>query len=152
VEHHLHLFTNSQQNDWVTHLPTAEFVLNNHMHFAYQITPVKVIYGYRPDFTIPVGLPIKFPALDSYLCHLHNAQQDAEAILCQEKCIMKQTFEAGKLKLHIFTTGQKVWLSSKDISLSHSNCKLNPRQLGSYDVIECIGKLTYRLNLPLSMH
>src|SRR6266852_3643987 len=29
VEQHLRLFTNLRHNDWVTHLPTAEFVLNN---------------------------------------------------------------------------------------------------------------------------
>jgi hypothetical protein len=67
VKQHLRLFVNSHHNDWVTFLPTAEFVLNSHMHFAHHMTPFEIMYGYCPDFTVPVGLPTKSPALNSRL-------------------------------------------------------------------------------------
>jgi hypothetical protein len=35
VEQHLRLFANSRYDDWVTFLPTAEFVLNSRMHSAH---------------------------------------------------------------------------------------------------------------------
>lgn len=95
VERHLRLFTNSHHDDWVTHIPTAKFVLNSRLHSAHQMTPFKVMYGYRTDFTIPVGPPTKFPALDSQLHALYDACKDAEAALWMEKCTMKQTFKAG---------------------------------------------------------
>lgn len=152
VERHLRLFTNSRRDDWVTHLPTAEFVMNSRIHSAHQMTPFEIMYGYRPDFTVPVGPPTKFPALDSRLRELREARKDAEAALRMEKRAMKQTFEAGKPLPHTFTPGQKVWLSSKDISISHPSRKLAPRQLGPYEVLERTGDLTYRLRLPPSMH
>jgi len=65
---------------------------------------------------------------------------------------MKQTFESGKPKPHIFMPSQKVWLNAKDISISQPSRKLAPRQLGPYDIIECTEELTYRLRLPPSMH
>jgi hypothetical protein len=85
IEQHLRLFTNSRRNDWVTHLPTAEFVLNSRMHSAHQMTPFKVMYSYRPDFTVPVGPPTKFPALNTRLHDLQNARKDVEAALRLEK-------------------------------------------------------------------
>jgi len=151
VEQHLRLFTNSHHDDWVTHLPTAEFVLNSRLHSAHQMTPFEVMYGYRPDFTVPVGPPTAFPALDVRLQNLHDARKDAEAALRLEKRTMKESFESNKLRPHVFAPGQKVWLSAKDISTSHPVRKLAPRQLGPYKVLERTGQLTYRLDLPPSM-
>ena len=116
------------------------------------MAPFEVMYGYCPDFTVPIGPPTKFPALDSRLHQLQETRKDAEAALRLKKQIMKQTFEAGKPPPHIFVPGQKVWLSSKDISISQPSRKLSARQLGPYDVLERTGKLTYRLRLPPSMH
>jgi len=152
VERHLRLFTNSRHDDWVTHIPTAEFVLNSRLHSAHRMTPFEIMYGYRPDFTIPVGPPTKFPALDSRLRELRDARKDAEAALRTEKRAMKQTFEANKPPPHTFSPGHKVWLSSKDILTSHPSRKLAPRQLGPYEVLERTGELTYRLRLPPGMH
>jgi Chromo (CHRromatin Organisation MOdifier) domain/Integrase core domain len=152
VERHLRLFTDSRHDDWVTHLPTAEFVLNSHMHSAHQMALFEVMYGYRPDFTVPVGPPTKFPALDTRLHQLRDTRREAEAALRVEKREMKHAFETNKPPPHIFTSGQKVWLSSKDIALSQPSRKLAPRQLGPYKVLKHTGQLTYRLCLPPSMH
>src|SRR5882757_6438273 len=118
------------------------------MHSAHQMAPFEVMYGYRPDFTVPVGPPTKFPALNVRLHQLYDVRKDAEAALRREKQVMKETFEAGKPTPHSFSPGQKVWLSSKDISLSQPSRKLAPRQLGPYEILERTGELTYRLALP----
>jgi Chromo (CHRromatin Organisation MOdifier) domain len=116
------------------------------------MTPFEVVYGYRPDFTIPTGPPTKFPALESQLKNLRETRKEAEAALRLQKQTMKETFEMGKETPHTFKPGEKVWLSSKDISLSCPSRKLAARQLGPYSVIERTGDLTYRLALPPSMH
>jgi hypothetical protein len=152
VEQHLRLFVNARHDDWVNHLPTAEFVLNSRLHTAHHTSPFEVMYGYRPDFTIPPGPPTKYPALNSRMQQLQETRKEIEAALRMEKRTMKETFEAGKPAPHTFTPGQKVWLSSKDINTPHPSRKLAPRQLGPYEVSERTGELTYRLNLPPSMH
>ena len=126
VERHLRLFTNSRHDDWVKYLPTAEFVLNSRRHSAHQMAPFEVMYGYCPDFTVPTGPPTKFPALDSRLQQLNHVRKEAETALRHEKQSMKEAFERGKPTPHIFTPGQKVWLSAKDISLSSPSRKLAP--------------------------
>jgi hypothetical protein len=115
------------------------------------MTPFEVMYGYCPDFTVSVGPPTKFPALNSRLQLLRETHKEAEASLCMGKCAMKQTFKANKPPPHTFQPGQKVWLSSKDISTSYPSRKLTPQQLGPYKITERTGDLTYRLLLPPSM-
>ena len=148
VECHLRLFTNSHQDDWVQHLSTAKFVLNNRMHSVHTMILFEIMYSYRPDFTIPVGPPTKFPALDTRLNDLHEVCKKAEAALCMEKKEMKRAFEADKPTPHTFTSGQKVWLASKDIPISSSSWKLSPQQLGPYEVLKHTIDLTYCLHLP----
>ena len=116
------------------------------------MAPFEVMYGYRPDFTIPPGPPTKFPALNSRLQTLREIRKKAEAALCMEKHTMKDAFELDKPPSHTFVPSQKVWLSSKDINTLHPSRKLTPRQLGPYEVLECTSNLTYRLQLPPSMH
>lgn len=115
------------------------------------MAPFEIMYGYRPDFTVPVGPPTKFPALDTRLQQLRKSRKEAEATLQDQKRSMKETFEKGKPSPHTFTPGQKVWLNAKDISLTSPSHKLAVRQLGPYQVIERTGELTYRLALPLTM-
>jgi hypothetical protein len=107
------------------------------------MAPFEIMYGYRPDFTVPVGPPTKFPGLNSRLQLLHETRKEAEAALQMEKRAMKETFEANKPPPHIFHPGQKVWLSSKDINTSYPSRKLTPQQLGPYEVPERTGDLTY---------
>ena len=58
VEAYLHLFISKRQDDWVDLLPTAEFVINCRLNSATGHTPFELLYGYTPDFTIPVTFPL----------------------------------------------------------------------------------------------
>ena len=151
VEKHLRLFTNSRQDDWVDHLPTAEFVLNNRVHSAHNMSPFEVVYGYRPNFTVPIGGRSRFPTLDQRLETLREVRREAEAALRMEKVAMKERFELGKPKPHVFKVGDRVWLDSRDVAIHQASRKLGPRRLGPYEVLEQTSDLTYRLALPPSM-
>ena len=63
VKKHLHQFTNTLQNDWVNHLPTTKFVFNSLFHSTLNMSFVKVMYRYHPNFTVPIGTPSKWPVL-----------------------------------------------------------------------------------------
>ena len=110
------------------------------------------MYSYRPDFIVPVGPSTKFLALDTRLNNLCEVCKKAEAALHMEKKKIKQAFEANKPTPHTFTPGQKVWLTSKDLSISSPSWKLSLWQLDPYEVLKCTTDLTYCLRLPHSMH
>jgi hypothetical protein len=54
-------------------------------------TPFELLYGYMPDFMIPVGHPLRIPVLDKCLQNLQVVRRDTEAALCLSKKQCSQT-------------------------------------------------------------
>jgi hypothetical protein len=81
VEGYLRVFVDKCQDDWVDLLPTVEFVINSRLNSAIGHMPFEMLYGYTPDFTIPIGRLTGIPVLDKCLQHLQSVRKDAEAAL-----------------------------------------------------------------------
>ena len=151
VSQFLRIFSNQRQDDWVDHLPAAEFTLNSRIHSGAAHSPFELLYGFTPDFTIPAGKRSNIPALEKRLDNLMEARKDAEAALRISKARMKEQHEKGKRPAHVFEVGDYVWLDSKDLRIRQPTTKLGPKRLGPYKVLECVGELAYRLELPKSL-
>jgi hypothetical protein len=67
---------------------------------------------------------------------------------------MKKQYECDKKSAHSFNVGDLVWLQAKDIKIHQKSPKLGPHQLGPFKVIERIGDLDFKLELPhyLKLH
>lgn len=129
-------------------MPAAEFALNSRVHSATGKSPFKLIYGYCPDFTFPVGRPSNINSLEVRLDCMAKACDDAAAALCLTKEKMKEGYQKGKHRAHQFDISDLVALSAKDIKIHQQTSKLGPCQLGPFKVLEHIGDLDYRLELP----
>jgi hypothetical protein len=147
VEIYLKLFTGKHQDDWADLLPTAEFVINSRLNSATGHTPFELLYGYTPDFTVPVGRPSGIPVLDKRLQNLKVVRKDAEAALCLSKKRMQTDVEQC-MKPYKFNVGDKVWLQAKQIKVHQQSAKLGPKQLGPFEVTEVRSDIDYKLALP----
>jgi hypothetical protein len=147
VEIYLKLFTGKRQDDWADLLPTAEFVINSRLNSAMGHTPFELLYGYTPDFTIPVGRQLGIPVLDKRLQNLQVVRKDAEAALCLSKKRM-QTDVEQRMKPYKFNVGDKVWLQAKQIKVHQQSAKLGPKQLGPFKATEVRSDVDYKLALP----
>jgi hypothetical protein len=147
VEIYLKLFTGKRQDDWADLLPTAEFVINSRLNSATGHTPFELLYGYTPDFTIPVGRPSGIPVLDKRLQNLQVVRKDAEAALHLSKKRM-QTDVEQRMKPYKFNVRDKVWLQAKQIKVHQQSAKLGPKQLGPFEVTEVRSDIDYKLALP----
>jgi hypothetical protein len=67
---------------------------------------------------------------------------------------MKEQYERDKKTAHSFNVGDLVWLQAKDIKIHQKSPKLGPCQLGPFKVVERIGNLDFKLELPhyLKLH
>ena len=147
VKNYLHLFISKRQDDWVELLPTVEFVINSRLNSATGHTPFELLYGYTPDFTIPMGHPTGIPVLDKRLQHIQAMRKDAEAALRLSKQHM-QTLAKQRHKPYKFKTGEKVWLQAKQIKIHWQSSKLGPKQLGPFTITKVLSDVDYQLALP----
>jgi hypothetical protein len=108
VEQYLHLFCDKRQEDWTEHLSAAEFALNSRIHAGTSKALFELIYGYCPDFTIPIGKHSNMPGLDQWLDHLAKVRANTEAALCLLKEKMKEQYEHDKKTTHSFNVGDLV--------------------------------------------
>jgi hypothetical protein len=126
VEQYLCLFCNKRQDDWASYLPAAEFTLNLRLHSGASQTPFEIVYGYWPDFTVPIEKQSNMPSLDIRLDHLADVCKKAEAALQLSKKWIKEQFKWNKRLAHIFKVGDMVWLTAKDIKIHQKTPKLGP--------------------------
>ena len=92
------------------------------------------------------------PAADQRIADMAHALSDAKAALRITKSRMKEQYERGKKTAHEFNVGDFVGLSSKDIKIHQQSPKLGPRQLGPFKVLERVGELDYRIELPAGLN
>lgn len=109
-----------------TYLPAAEFTLNSCLHSGALQTPFKIIYGYWPDFTVPIGKRSNMPSLNERLDRLAEVCKEAEAALRLSKEKMKEQFERNKKSAHMFNVSDMVWLTAKNIKIDQKMPKLGP--------------------------
>lgn len=151
VEKYLRLYINYKQDNWFHHLLMAEFAINNRINTQINKAPFEVIYGYRPEFDIPIGRRQMISGIEERIEELKEARREVGAALFWSKKLIKEGFEKGKGKDLVFKEGDYVWLDAGDICLKLPSTKLGDRQLGPYEVLEKVGDLDYRLDLPLSL-
>jgi hypothetical protein len=147
VKQYLCLFCNKWQDDWASHLPATEFALNSRLHSGALQTPFEIVYGYQPDFTVPIRKQSNMPSLNERLDHLADVWKKAKVVLRLSKERIKEQFKQNKRLAHVFNIEDMVWLTAKNIKIHQKTPKLGPQQLGPYKVLERIGDLDYHLEL-----
>jgi hypothetical protein len=67
---------------------------------------------------------------------------------------MKEQYKHDKKTTYFFNIDDLVWLQAINIKIYQKSSKLDPHQPGSFKVIECIGDLDFKLDLPhyLKLH
>ena len=99
VSTYLRLFCDQRQEDWLKMLPLAEFAINNRVNSSTGYSPFELMYGYRPNFTIPPGRTPRMPAVEERLRLLESARRDAEASLRMAKQHMTHSRNETCVKL-----------------------------------------------------
>jgi hypothetical protein len=124
--------------------------LNNRVSDAIGFSPFYLTYRYQPDFTIPPGCT-NAPAADQRLDGLREAKEEAESSLHMAKERMTQAHQPC-IPLTPFKVGRHVWLNAQHLKIKSKSQKLNPKRLGPFKVLDRVGDLDYRIELPPIMN
>jgi hypothetical protein len=150
VEQYLCLFCHKTQDDWVDHLPAAEFALNSRVSSATGYSPFEIIYGYHFNWCKVIRQQSNLSSLEERLDHMAEVRKEAEASLRLSKEKMRDNSAVKDRWLyHKFKVGDLMLLSAKDVKIHQKSPKLGPKQLGPFKVLERIGNFDYWLELPV---
>jgi len=151
LEQYLRLYTNFMQDDWSNWLSTAEFAYNNRVHSATGFSPFFLEYGRHPRTPLTVDKPSnKVPNTDEFISRLKEARNLASTALERAARTMKHYADRKRKRTPEFSKGQMVYLDTKNLKTGRPSKKLDAKRTGPFKVLEQIGQVAYRLELPLS--
>ena len=141
-------YVGPHQDDWDKLLPYVEFVLNNTVHESTKQTPFFLLYGCHPRSPLNCDYELLVPAAQSHHERARAALRDARVAL--EAAQQRQKHFADKTRTdRTFGIGDEVLLSTKNISLPVHKChKFKPPFMGPYKIIQRVGAVAYKLQLP----
>ncbi|WKA08976.1 hypothetical protein VitviT2T_026656 [Vitis vinifera] len=152
VEQYLRYFVHQWPRKWSTYLAWAEYWYNTTYHASTKMTPYQALYGRLPPLipAYPDGLsPVH--EVDQTLLHrdelLHQLKTNLEISMNR----MKQQANSKRRDIQ-FAVGDQVLLKlhpyRQQTVFKRAHQKLSSRYYGPYPILEKIGAVAYRLQLP----
>ncbi|GKA88055.1 putative reverse transcriptase domain-containing protein [Tanacetum coccineum] len=136
---------------WVNHLPLVKFSYNNSYHASIKAAPFKALYGRK------CRLPICWAEVgEAQILSQELIQETIEKIIqikqkMQAARDRQKSYADLKRKPMEFQVGDKVMLKVspwKGVLRFGKRGKLNPRYVEPFKVIEKVGEVAYKLELP----
>ena len=153
VEEALRHYIKPDQTDWDRWLGPVEFGMNNSWHSSIKHTPFYLCYGEHPLMPGEVRAARKrawksVPAAERFATQVRQAVKEAQKSMewGRQRVIER---EANKRREVMYTPGDEVLLNTLNLRGREPGAnKLKPRYVGPFRVVEMVGPVAVRLDLP----
>ncbi|XP_035843990.1 uncharacterized protein LOC118490448 [Helianthus annuus] len=152
LEQYLRCFAGDRPKKWADWLPWAEFSYNTSTHSATKMTPFEAVYG-RPPPRVLTYVPgtSKVQAVEELLIDRDKLLRDLRSNLMVARDRMKSKADLKRREVE-FSVGDMVYLKLQPYRQTtmafRLSAKVGPKFFGPYKVIERVGPVAYRLELP----
>nr|GEW21899.1 reverse transcriptase [Tanacetum cinerariifolium] len=152
AEDYLRCFTSHNPRTWLRYLPWAEWCYNTSWHSTIKMTPFEAVYGRSPPSLLDyIAGTSKVDAVDALLqsrteliSQLQSNIHRAQLCMCNQANAHRTDVEF-QVDDWVFVKLQPYRQSSVALRQSH---KLSKRFFGPFRIVERIGPVAYRLDLP----
>ena len=148
IEAYLCLFTNHEQNDWVSLLPIAEFAYNNSVTTGTGLSPFYANYGFNPNATNPAAVNILNPASKVYAHWMHTVHDEARKGLETAQERMHRYADPSYKEGPAYQVGDLVMLNGHNIQTRHPSRKMDHKNHCPFQIEKLVSPLAARLTLP----
>ncbi|GKC68033.1 transposon Tf2-12 polyprotein [Tanacetum coccineum] len=152
LEQYLRCFAGDRPKKWADWLAWAEFSYNTSVHSASKMTPFEAVYG-RPPPRVLTYVPgtSKVQAVEEFLIDRDKVLHDLRSNLLAANDRMKSKADSRRREVE-FSVGDLVYLKLQPYRQStvavRLSAKIGPKFFGPYKILERVGPVAYRLELP----
>lgn len=152
LESYLRCITGERPKAWLHWLPLAEWWYNTTYHSSTKLTPYQIVYGQAPPTHIQyVPGSTTVAAVDQWGIDRESTLKMIKEHLVQAQNRMKQLADRHRTERE-FLVGDWVYLRLQPYRQSsaqfRSNQKLAPKFYGPYQILQKVGSVAYKLELP----
>ncbi|KAK3519118.1 hypothetical protein QTP70_017280, partial [Hemibagrus guttatus] len=114
------------------------------------LTPFQCVLGYQPPLFPWSGEPSDVPAVEEWYRLSQEVWERAHVRL--QRAVRRQRIQADRRRRPHppYQVGQKVWLSTHNLSLRLPCKKLSPKFIGPFEIVHQVNSVAYHLHLPAS--
>jgi transposase InsO family protein len=151
LEDMLRAFVNTHRTDWDEFLTPVEIAYNSSQHQSTGFTPYELNGGAAAlplDVALSSHRPTNVQAVEDLVAEVRQHLEDARLLLLQRQEAQKRYADQHR-RDERYAVGDEVMLSTKNLSAFRH--KLSDPYTGPFRVIEVIGDVNVKLDLPDSM-